>query len=89
MPEQPLNSPALLTKNHELAGFDCGKPPLNDFLLKYALQNQASGGARTYVTAPPPINRRGFPGSAPEHDSPHASLLRSDLQDFTWTGFTL
>ena len=29
--------------------FDCGKPPLNDFLIKYALQNQASGGARTYA----------------------------------------
>jgi GNAT superfamily N-acetyltransferase len=45
----PLDSPVLLTKAHEIAGFDCGKPPLNDFLLKYALQNQASGGARTYV----------------------------------------
>jgi GNAT superfamily N-acetyltransferase len=44
-----LNSPVLLTKAHEIAGFDCGKPPLNDFLIKYALQNQASGGARTYV----------------------------------------
>lgn len=49
MAEEPLHSPVLLTKRHELAGFDCGKPPLNDFLLKYALQNQASGGARTYV----------------------------------------
>ena len=44
-----LNSPVLLTKRHEIARFDCGKPPLNDFLTKYALQNQASGGARTYV----------------------------------------
>src|SRR5579859_3843624 len=48
-PEESLNSPVLLTKAHEIAGFDCGKPPLNDFLVKYALQNQASGGARTYV----------------------------------------
>jgi GNAT superfamily N-acetyltransferase len=47
--EEPLNSPVLLTKAHEIAGFDCGKPPLNDFLTKYAMQNQASGGARTYV----------------------------------------
>ena len=47
--EETLNSPVLLTKFHVIAGFDCGKPPLNDFLLKYALQNQASGGARTYV----------------------------------------
>ncbi len=33
----------------KLPGLICGKPPLNDFLTKYALQNQASGGARTYV----------------------------------------
>ncbi|MBP5977260.1 GNAT family N-acetyltransferase [Brasilonema sp. CT11] len=46
---QPLNEPVLLAKHHLIADFDCGKPPLNDFLIKYALQNQASGGARTYV----------------------------------------
>jgi GNAT superfamily N-acetyltransferase len=49
MTEQPFPQPILLAKQHELAGFDCGKAPLNDFLIKYALQNQASGGARTYV----------------------------------------
>jgi GNAT superfamily N-acetyltransferase len=49
--EPPLLPPALLTKAHEIAAFDCGKPPLNDFLAKYALQNQAGGGARTYVLA--------------------------------------
>ncbi|HET6385719.1 MAG TPA: GNAT family N-acetyltransferase [Armatimonadota bacterium] len=47
--DEPLNAPVLLTKTHEVDRFDCGKPPLNDFLLKYALQNQASGGARTYA----------------------------------------
>ena len=47
--DESLNFPVLLTKAHEIAGFDGGKPPLNDFLVKYALQNQASGGARTYV----------------------------------------
>jgi hypothetical protein len=49
MQSEPLNEPVLLTKSHIITGFDCGKPPLNDFLMKYALQNQASGGARTYV----------------------------------------
>ena len=49
MPDVPLNPTVLLTKSHEVASFDCGKPPLNDFLIRYALQNQASGGARTYV----------------------------------------
>lgn len=47
--DAPLSSPVLLTKAHDVANFDCGKQPLNDFLAKYALQNQASGGARTYV----------------------------------------
>jgi GNAT superfamily N-acetyltransferase len=49
MPDEQLNAPVLLDKSHEIASFDCGKTPLNDFLTKYALQNQASGGARTYV----------------------------------------
>jgi GNAT superfamily N-acetyltransferase len=49
MAEEPLSLPILLTQEHEIVGFDCGKAPLNDFLIKYALQNQASGGARTYV----------------------------------------
>lgn len=41
--------PTLLTKQHDLSEFDCGKQPLNDFLLKFALQNQAGGSSRTYV----------------------------------------
>ncbi len=51
MEDPPLHPPSLLTKKHESVGFDCGKAPLNDFLIKFALQNQASGGARTYVLA--------------------------------------
>ncbi len=51
MPEpwESLSAPVLLTRNHEVGEFDCGKAPLNDFLIKYALQNQSSGGARSYV----------------------------------------
>jgi GNAT superfamily N-acetyltransferase len=48
-PKLPLSPPELLSKQHETSEFDCGKPPLNGFLTKYALQNQASGGARTYA----------------------------------------
>lgn len=51
MNDPALSAPALLAKVHQLAGFDCGKAPLNEYLVKYALQNQASGGARTYVLA--------------------------------------
>lgn len=46
--EQPQR-PTLLTKQHNISGFDCGKQPLNDFLLKFALQNQAGCSSRTYV----------------------------------------
>lgn len=45
----PLTAPHALDPNHELAGFDCGKPSLNDWLVRHARQAQASGSARTYV----------------------------------------
>lgn len=38
-----------LSKAHERAGFDCEVEPLNDYLKKYALQNQKKDAARTYV----------------------------------------
>lgn len=30
-------------------GFDCGQPPLNQFLQRYALANQKANSAQTYV----------------------------------------
>ena len=44
-----LNAPVLLTKDHDRHSFDCGVPPLNDYLKQYALQNQKRHAARTYV----------------------------------------
>ncbi len=38
-----------LTADHVLAAFDCGKPSLNDWLKRFALTNQQSDAARTYV----------------------------------------
>jgi len=38
-----------LGRNHDRAGFDCGHPSLNDFLSRYAGQNQALGVSQTYV----------------------------------------
>jgi GNAT superfamily N-acetyltransferase len=40
---------APLDASHAIATFDCGQPALNAFLAKHALQNQSTGGARTYV----------------------------------------
>lgn len=41
--------PEPLTALHRLEGFDCGKPALNDWLLRHAMQAQGSGSARTFV----------------------------------------
>src|SRR5262249_10423527 len=45
----PLNSPVLLDATHDVSAFDCGVTALNDFLKKYALQNQQNQSARTYA----------------------------------------
>src|SRR6185295_8052586 len=46
---ESLNPPVLLTKDHDRDAFDCGVSALNDYLQKYALQNQKKHVARTYV----------------------------------------
>jgi len=38
-----------LNSYHGLDNFDCGVPDLNQFLVKYALQNQGANSANTYV----------------------------------------
>lgn len=38
-----------LTRRHAFDGFDCGSEPLNRFLLRNALQNQAASASQTYV----------------------------------------
>ena len=42
-------APQPLGVHHPLKDFDCGKPSLNDWLVRHALQAQASGSAKTYV----------------------------------------
>lgn len=44
-----LAAPVSLGPKHQLLGFDCGKPVLNDWLIKIALQAQGSGSAKTFV----------------------------------------
>ncbi|MHB8328030.1 MAG: GNAT family N-acetyltransferase [Acidimicrobiales bacterium] len=41
--------PELLSNEHVLAGFDCGKPALNEWLVRRALANQSAGTSRTWV----------------------------------------
>lgn len=46
---EDLNPAKLLTRDDDRNSFDCGVPALNDYLKKYALQNQNKHAARTYV----------------------------------------
>ena len=44
-----LSAPEPLGTQHRLEGFDCGKPSLNDWLLRHARQAQGSSSAKTFV----------------------------------------
>ena len=44
-----LTPPAPITAEHDVAQFDCGKIPLNDWLRKYALKNEGRA-SRCFVT---------------------------------------
>jgi GNAT superfamily N-acetyltransferase len=46
-----LRAPQPLGAEHPLDDFDCGKPALNEWLIRHARQAQGSGSARTYVVA--------------------------------------
>ena len=43
--------PEPLAVQHQLEGFDCGRPTLNHWLLHHARQAQTSGSARAFVVA--------------------------------------
>lgn len=38
-----------LRRDHEVEGFDCGKEPLNRFLIRFALQSQLANSSQTYL----------------------------------------
>jgi GNAT superfamily N-acetyltransferase len=44
-----LSAPRALEAGHLVDAFDCGKPALDDWLIRHARQAQTSGSARTYV----------------------------------------
>jgi predicted N-acetyltransferase YhbS len=46
-----LRGPDSLETSHRLENFDCGKPALNEWLLRHARQAQGSGSAKTFVVA--------------------------------------
>jgi len=44
-----LRPPQPITPDHDLAGFECGEPSLDEWLKRRALRNQASGASRCFV----------------------------------------
>lgn len=46
-----VGRPEPLGAQHRLEGFGCGKPALDDWLVRHARQAQNSGSARTFVVA--------------------------------------
>ncbi|MGD9889561.1 MAG: GNAT family N-acetyltransferase [Halothiobacillaceae bacterium] len=46
-----MRKPEPLGAQHRLEAFDCGKPALNEWLLRHARQAQGSGSAKTFVVA--------------------------------------
>jgi hypothetical protein len=44
-----FSAPLFLDKSHDFLEFDCGREPLNTFLARHALANQANGSALTFV----------------------------------------
>ena len=41
-----------LTADHDRTSFDCGEPDLDEFIRRYARQNQERGIGRTFVAVP-------------------------------------
>jgi GNAT superfamily N-acetyltransferase len=54
-------------RQHDRRSFDCGSPALNEYLDRYARQNHASGGAKTFVAVSPaaPARVLGFYSISP------------------------
>lgn len=81
MAEPPGWEFAPLSRSHDRTGFDCGEPALDEFLARYARQNQDQGISRTYV-ATRPWERRVFgyftlsSGSVEIRDLPEAERRR-------------
>jgi ribosomal protein S18 acetylase RimI-like enzyme len=46
-----LRKPSVLSDQHNLYGFDCGEPSLNNWLVEKARYNQAEGYSQTFVIA--------------------------------------
>jgi len=56
-----------IERHHDRKTFDCGIPPLNEYLARFAKQNHEAGGAKTFVAVSPaePARALGFYSISP------------------------
>ena len=78
-------------KKHDRKSFDCGDPPMNEFLQRYARQSHESGAAKTFLAIANADNKTilGFyslaPGAMACADTPETvrrGLARHDVPGF-------
>ncbi len=55
-----LSAPQPMAAVHQLDGFECGEPALDDWLKRRALNNHLSGASRTFVVVDDEQRVRGF-----------------------------
>jgi GNAT superfamily N-acetyltransferase len=75
-----LGSPEPLTASHRLDEFRCGEPSLDEWLVRRALANQASGASRTFVVADDGGRVRGYyalAAGAVSHESATSKVRRN------------
>lgn len=72
----PYREPVPIAKGHVPDDFDCGKPALNDWLKKYALESDAAGAARVFVTTEDETHVVGYYALAGADVEPSAATAR-------------
>lgn len=73
----PYRPPESLGRHHELEGFDCGEPALDEWLTKHALAAVAAGTARVFVTTDEGTNVIGYYALAAAQVEPTAATART------------
>lgn len=71
-----LSGPSKLTNDHNTDKFDCGIPVLNNWLRRYALQNQRANAATTFVVCSSRTHVVGYYSLAVGSIEPEAVLSR-------------
>jgi GNAT superfamily N-acetyltransferase len=72
----PYREPVPIATGHVTDEFDCGKPALNDWLRNHALQSDAAGAARVFVTTEDETNVVGYYALAGADVEPAAATER-------------